>query len=41
VYKGVLVEVDPEGNVRLELRPGIIKTIPAADVVTRRPIREE
>ncbi|MDA0991875.1 MAG: PEGA domain-containing protein, partial [Verrucomicrobia bacterium] len=36
---GVLLEVDPDGNVRLETRPGIIKTIPAADVITGRPLR--
>ena len=41
VYKGVLMEVEPTGDVQVELRPGIVKTIPAADIVSRRPLREE
>ncbi|OGV83777.1 MAG: hypothetical protein A2340_11135 [Lentisphaerae bacterium RIFOXYB12_FULL_60_10] len=41
VFRGVLVEIDPTGNVRLEIRPGIIKTIPAADIRSRLPIRDE
>jgi hypothetical protein len=41
VIRGVLLEVDPVGNVKLETRPGITRTIPAAEVVSRRPIRQE
>jgi len=41
VHRGVLLEVDPAGNVKLEVRPGIVKTIPAADVRARIPIRED
>ncbi|MBM4142118.1 MAG: PEGA domain-containing protein [Lentisphaerae bacterium] len=41
VYRGMLVEVDPQGNVRLETRPGVIMTIPAADVRVRRPLRSD
>ena len=41
VIRGVLVEVDPSGAVKLEIRPGIIKTIPAAAIRYRGPIREK
>ena len=41
VFKGVLQEVDPQGNVKIEIRPGIIKAIPASDVKSRRPLRDE
>jgi hypothetical protein len=40
VYRGVLIEVDAAGNVRLELRPGIMKTILRQDIRRRRPLRE-
>jgi len=39
VYRGVLMEVDPRGNVKLETRPGVMKTIPAEDIRSRRPLR--
>ena len=39
--RGVLVEVDPQGNVKLEVKPGIIKTIPAGEILSRRVIRGE
>lgn len=41
VLRGVLVETDPLGNVRLELRPGIIRTIPAKDVLFSGPYRRD
>lgn len=39
VFQGVLLQTDPEGNVKIEIRPGIIKTIPAADIRVKRPLR--
>jgi len=41
VFRGVLVDVDPQGNLRLEIKPGIFKNILAKDVKTRMPIRVE
>ena len=41
VFRGVLQEKDPQGNIKLEIKPGIIQTIPAATVVTAKPLREE
>ena len=41
VYRGVLVERDGEGNFRVETRPGIIRTIPRADVRSVTPLRVE
>jgi len=39
VYRGVLIQIDPEGNVKMETRPGVIKEIPADEVKVRRPLR--
>lgn len=39
VYKGVLVEIDAIGNVKLEISPGIFKTIPAIEIKVRRPLK--
>ncbi len=39
VIRGVLIEVDPQGNVKLEVRPGIMRTIEAKDVISRRVLR--
>lgn len=39
VYRGVLLEVDPRGNVRLEIARGVFKTIPAEEIRSRRPLR--
>jgi len=41
VFKGVLAEVDAQGNVKIELRPGVFKVIPAKDVKMRMPLRLE
>ncbi|MDD4872139.1 MAG: PEGA domain-containing protein [Kiritimatiellae bacterium] len=41
VFKGVLTDVDAQGNVKLEIRPGIFKSIPAKDVKMRLPLRAE
>jgi hypothetical protein len=38
-YRGVLVEVDPLGNVRLEISPGIIRTIEADEIRSSRKLR--
>lgn len=40
-YRGVLIEVSPAGDVKLELRPGVFETIPGSDIKLRIPIREE
>jgi hypothetical protein len=40
VFKGVLQEVDPQGNVKIEIKPGIVKTIPVEDVKYRGPLRD-
>jgi len=40
VHRGVLLGVDPAGNVRLEIKPGIVKTIAAADILSRKPLRD-
>lgn len=37
--RGVLVEIDEKGNLRLEVAPGIFKTINAADVRAHMPLR--
>lgn len=39
VIRGVLIEVDPQGNVKLEVRPGVLQTVKAQDVVSRRVLR--
>ena len=41
VFRGVLVDSDPQGNLRLEIKPGIFKNIPAKEVKMRLPIRAE
>lgn len=41
VFRGVFVEQDPKGNVRIEVLPGIVKTIKAGDIRSRRPIRTD
>lgn len=38
--RGVLRDTDPEGTIRLEVRPGVIKTIRAGDVLRARPIQQ-
>lgn len=38
VYKGVLITIDTIGNVKLEIRPGIIKTITAEEIKSRKPL---
>lgn len=39
VFRGVLLERDADGNVRLETRPGIIRTIPRGDIRSVAPLR--
>ena len=41
VYQGLLVQVDPQGNIKLEVNPGVMKIIPVAEVVSRKPLRVE
>jgi len=41
VHKGVFVEQDPQGNIRIEVRPGIIKTISADEIESAERIPEE
>jgi len=39
VIRGVLILVDPEGNVKIEVKPGVIKTIPKEDIRMTQPLR--
>ena len=39
VYRGVLKSIDAQGTIRLEIRPGVIKSITADKVRARRPIK--
>lgn len=39
VYQGVLVQIDPAGNVKLEVNPGVMKIVMAADIISRKPLR--
>ena len=41
VFRGYLVEKDPFGNIKLELKPGVFKVIPAKDVRTVLPVKVE
>lgn len=41
VYRGVLIEVDAHQNVKLEIHPGILKTIPRDEILFYRPLRED
>ncbi|MGQ9661694.1 MAG: PEGA domain-containing protein [Kiritimatiellia bacterium] len=41
VVRGVLLQIEPNGNVKIELRPGIIRTIPAAEIRSKGPIQEQ
>lgn len=41
VIEGLLIHVDPKGNVRMEMRPGVFKTFPANDVRSLKPLREQ
>lgn len=38
---GHLVRTHPNGNVELEIREGIFRTIPAADIISVEPLRQE
>ncbi len=38
VFKGVFLDEDVRGKVRLEIRPGVIRVIEARDIVSRKPI---
>jgi hypothetical protein len=39
VHRGVLQEVTPDGDVKLEVSPGIMRSIPADEIRFRRPLR--
>lgn len=41
VYRGVLLELAPDGDVKLEILPGIIKSIPAKNIRSRGPVRTD
>jgi hypothetical protein len=41
VFRGVLVEVDPVGNVKIETKPGVLKTLKADEVKSRGPLRDQ
>lgn len=38
--RGMLIGTDPDGTLRLEVRPGVVKSIRAADVRVQRPLRQ-
>jgi hypothetical protein len=40
-YHGILIEKDPLGNIKLEIKPGVFKTIPAKDVRTCIPLKDK
>lgn len=41
VYRGILIEVDAQRNVKLETHPGIFKTIMNAEIKSARPLRKD
>lgn len=41
VHKGVLLEVAPNGDVKLEVNPGVIRTFEADEIRIRRPLRQD
>ncbi len=41
VYRGVLIEIDAQRNVKLETHPGIFKTIPRQDILSGKPLRKD
>lgn len=41
IYTGVYIETNPQQGVKLELRPGIFKTIPRAEIRSGRPLRRD
>lgn len=41
IVRGVLIEKDPLGNIKMEVKPGVFKTIPAKDVRTCVPLKEK
>jgi len=41
VYRGILIEVDAQRNVKLETHPGIFKTIMNAEIKSVRPLRKD
>ena len=41
VYRGILISVDAQHNVKLETSPGIFKTIRQNEIVSYRPLRED
>jgi len=41
VYQGVLLQIDPKGDVKIEILPGILKTIPAKNITSRGPLRSQ
>ena len=41
VYRGILIEVDSQKNIKLEIHPGIFKTLSRSDVRSAKPLRED
>ena len=39
VYRGVIVEIDAQRNIKLETHPGIFKTIPYQEILSGKPLR--
>ena len=41
VYRGILIEVDAQKNMKMETHPGIFKTIPRKEIKSFHPLRED
>lgn len=41
VDRGLLVDIDAKGTVRLEVRPGVVKSIAAKDIKVGRPLKQQ
>jgi len=41
VFKGVFLDEDVQGKVRLEIRPGVIRAIAAKEIISREPIKQK
>jgi hypothetical protein len=39
IYSGVYLGTMPNGDVRLEVKPGITRTIPGSDIIAKRPLQ--
>lgn len=40
-YEGMYLGMEDDGSIRLEIKPGIAKTIPISDIISQGPIKDE